>query len=85
MTVWYGVAGGVGVSIIFGVVFISIYYTASSNLFSGKNRDWFKGIISWIAALLITILGFAMLRFLGWEAKWRRKLAAAMAKKVSDA
>ncbi|GIL73371.1 hypothetical protein Vretimale_4789 [Volvox reticuliferus] len=83
-SVWYGVAAGVGVSIIFGVIFIAVYYTAKDNLFAGKNRDWFKGIISWIAALLITILGFAMLRFLGWEAKWKRKLAAAMAEKVPE-
>ncbi len=80
---WWGVAAGVGVSIIFGVIFISIYYTAQSNLFKGKNRDWFKGIIAWIAAVLITILGFAMLRFLGWEEKWKRRLNAALADKVS--
>ncbi|GLC38037.1 hypothetical protein PLESTB_000443600 [Pleodorina starrii] len=83
--VWWGVAGGVGVSIIFGVVFIAIFYTAKNSLFAGKNRDWFKGIISWIAGFLITILGFAMLRFLGWENKWKRKLAAAIAKKVPEA
>ncbi|GLI69194.1 hypothetical protein VaNZ11_013763 [Volvox africanus] len=83
-SVWYGVAAGVGVSIVFGVVFIAVYYTAKNNLFSGKNRDWFKGVISWIAAVLITILGFAMLRFLGWESKWKRKLAAAMAEKIPE-
>ncbi|EFJ41749.1 hypothetical protein VOLCADRAFT_77510 [Volvox carteri f. nagariensis] len=82
--VWYGVAAGVGVSIVFGVIFIAIYYTARDNLFSGKKRAMFKGVISWIAAFLITILGFAMLRFLGWEAKWKRKLEAAMAAKVPD-
>lgn len=81
--VWWAVAAGVGVSIIFGVIFISIYYTAQNNLFKGKNRDWFKGIISWIAAVLITILGFAMLRFLGWEEKWKRRLNAALADRVS--
>ncbi|PNH12297.1 Plasma membrane iron permease [Tetrabaena socialis] len=80
--VWWGVVGGVVVSIIFGVIFISVYYTAQSNLFKGKNRDWFKGIISWVAALLITILGFAMLRFLGWEEKWKRRLIAKMATKL---
>ncbi|GIL42605.1 hypothetical protein Vafri_569 [Volvox africanus] len=83
-SVWYGVAVGVGVSIVFGAIFITVYYTAKDNLFSGKNRDWFKGVISWVAAVLITVLGFAMLRFLGWEAKWKRKLAAAMAKKIPE-
>ncbi|KXZ41484.1 hypothetical protein GPECTOR_439g322 [Gonium pectorale] len=83
--VWWGVAGGVGVSIIFGIIFIVVFYTAQNNLFAGTNRDWFKGIISWIAALLITILGFAMLRFLGWEEKWKRKLHAELAKKLPDA
>ncbi len=80
--VWYGVLGGVGVSIIFGVIFIALYYTAQSNLFKGTNRDWFKGIISWIAAALITYLGFAMLRFIGWEDKWKRRLEAAVQKEV---
>ncbi|GFR40538.1 hypothetical protein Agub_g1111, partial [Astrephomene gubernaculifera] len=82
--VWYGVAAGVAVSIVFGIIFIAVYYTAKNNLFQGKNRDWFKGVISWVAALLITILGFAMLRFLGWEEKWKRRLTAAVAKKVPD-
>lgn len=81
--VWWGVAGGVGVSIIFGIIFIAVYYTAQSNLFKGTNRDWFKGIISWIAAALITYLGFAMLRFVGWEEKWKRRLEAAVQQKVS--
>jgi hypothetical protein len=80
--VWYGVAAGVAISIVFGVIFIVIFYVAKDSLFAGKRRDWFKGIICWIAALLITILGFAMLRFLGWEAKWKRKLAAAIKEKV---
>ncbi len=71
-----------GVSIIFGIIFIVVYYTAQSNLFKGTNRDWFKGIISWIAAALITYLGFAMLRFIGWEDKWKRRLEAAVQKKV---
>lgn len=83
--VWWGVAGGVAVSILFGIIFIALYYTAQNNLFKGKNRDWFKGIISYIAAALITYLAFAMLRFLGWEEKWKRKLGAAIAAKVPDA
>lgn len=82
--VWWGVASGVTVSIIFGVIFIAIYYTAQQNLFKGKNRDWFKGIVSYIAAALITYLGFAMLRFLGWEAKWKRKLGAQLIAKVPE-
>lgn len=79
-TVWWAVLAGVGGSIIFGVIFVVLYYVAQNNLFQGRNRDIFKGVISWVAALLIAILAFAMLRFLGWEAKWKRRLEASAAK-----
>lgn len=34
----------------------------------------FKGVVAWVAAIFITFLAFAMLRYKGWEDKWARKL-----------
>lgn len=41
-----------------------------------------QGAICWVAAIFITMLAFAMLRYKGWETKWERKLQATAAKKV---
>ena len=56
---------------------------AKDNIFQGRNQFIFKGATAWLASLLITILAFAMLRFMGWEEKWKRRLGEA-AKKVSE-
>lgn len=79
--VWWGVAAGVGLSILFGVIFSVVYYVAKSQLFQGSSKMIFRGVISWVAAILITILAFAMLRFLGWEDKWERRMKEAAIKR----
>lgn len=76
LAVWWGVAAGVGGSIIFGIIFVCIYYVARDNVFQGKNRNIFKGAIAWFAGALIAIFAFAMLRYRGWEDKIKRKLEA---------
>lgn len=80
--VWWGIWGGVLTSVLFGVIFVVVFYVAKNNLFAGHNKDWFKGVICWLAAALISYLGFKMFRFIGWEEKWKRKLTAAAAEKV---
>lgn len=83
--VWWGVGLGVAVSILFGIIFIVLYYKAAQNLFSGPNQMLFKGIVSWIACLMITYLAFTMLQFFGWEDKWKRKLDIIAAKQLKQA
>ena len=60
------------------------YYVFRNAIFvyESKSAEIFQGIVAWVAAVIITILAFAMLRFLGWEAKWQRRLDA-VAKQVS--
>eukprot|EP00798_Chlamydomonas_sp_ICE-L_P024889 gene24889-10554_t len=82
--VWWGVGLGFVVSIIISVVFIVIYYAAKDNIFQGRNQFIFNGSISLLAAFLISFLAFAMLRFLGWEEKWKRKLKEAAEKAAEE-
>ena len=83
--VWWGVGLGVVVSILFGIIFIVIYYKAAQNLFQGPNQMIFKGAVSWMACLMITYLAFTMLQFFGWEDKWKRKLDIIGAKQLKQA
>ena len=82
--VWWGVGLGVCASLIFGIVFIVLYYKAAQNLFQGPNQMIFKGVVSWIASFMITYLAFTMLQFSGWEEKWRRKLALVSSKQLQQ-
>lgn len=76
--VWIGALAGVAISIVIGIVFIIIFYVANSKIFSGHAQSIFKGVVSWIASLLITVVAFHMLKFYNVERKWRRKLQGAL-------
>lgn len=76
--VWFGALSGLGISIILGTVFILVFYLANTKLLSGTASLIFKGCICWIAAFLITIVSFAMLKFYNLERKWKRKLTSAV-------
>lgn len=80
--VWWGVAAGIGISLVLAGVFAVLFYVAQNNVFTGKNLLIFKGTVGWVACIFITYLAFAMLRYEGWEAKWERKLAAQGIKEV---
>ncbi|GAB4814914.1 hypothetical protein N2152v2_001960 [Parachlorella kessleri] len=75
--VWIGAGVGLLIAIIIGVVFCVIFYVANNKIFSGDGELIFKGVISWIACLMITIVAFAMLKFYNLERKWRHKLESA--------
>jgi high-affinity Fe2+/Pb2+ permease len=78
--VWLGALSGVGVSVAFGIVFVIIFYVAKNQLFSGSGRFIFQGLLCYTAACLITVLAFAMLRFMNYEKKWERRLNEAAEK-----
>ncbi|KAF8056339.1 SHM4 [Scenedesmus sp. PABB004] len=75
--VWWGAGVGIGASIIAGGVFAALYYLAATKLFQGNGKLIFQGVISYLACILITYLGFAMMRFGGLEQKYMRKLDGA--------
>lgn len=72
--VWFGAIAGVVVSVILGVIFVLVFYLANTKLLDDKASSIFKGVICWVASLLITVVAFAMLKFYNLERKWRHKL-----------
>ena len=78
--VWWGAASGILVSVLLGIVFVTVFYLTKSKVMTGASKAIFKGYINLVAVLLITMLSFAMLRFMNYEKKWADKLEAAAAK-----
>ncbi len=78
--VWWGALAGISVSLVLGIAFVIVFYVTRTRVFSGAGEAIFKGYINLIAAFLIALLAFAMLRFMNYEKKWERKLEAAASK-----
>ena len=72
--VWFGALLGVVISVIIGIIFVLVFYLANTKLMSDQASLIFKGCICWLAAILITVVAFAMLKFYNLERKWKRKL-----------
>eukprot|EP00898_Chlorokybus_atmophyticus_P005237 jgi/Chlat1/5714/Chrsp38S05550 len=81
--VWWGAGLGLAVAILVGVVFLIIYYTLDKEVFSGKGEQIFEGVVLTIATVMITVLGFAMLKMMAMQAKFERKLAAMAEKNLA--
>eukprot|EP00878_Enallax_costatus_P000214 GHUV01000275.1.p1 GENE.GHUV01000275.1~~GHUV01000275.1.p1 ORF type:complete len:461 (+),score=117.55 GHUV01000275.1:285-1667(+) len=81
--VWWGATAGIVMSIIAGGIFAAVYYLAQAKLFQGHGKLIFQGVISYVACILITYLGFAMMRFGNLEKKYMRKLDGAAQKAVA--
>jgi len=81
--VWFGAFAGIAVSVVLGAIFMTIFYIAKENLFSGESERAFKGVITLLAAALITVLAFAMVKMITWEKKFEQKLKEATLKAVS--
>lgn len=72
--VWWGALSGVGLAIALGIVFICLFWVAKNSVFSGEGKIIFEGFLFLIAGWLITVLGFAMLKFKNYERKWEAKI-----------
>jgi len=70
---WLGVAAGLLIVLIIGGAFIGTYYRYGVDHFSASEDLW-EGIFSLIAAIIITIMGAALLRISKLQDKWRVKL-----------
>lgn len=53
-------------------------FVTSLPLPPSRAQSIFKGVVSWVASLLITVVAFHMLKFYNVERKWRRKLEGAL-------
>jgi high-affinity iron transporter len=78
--VWWGAGSGVGICLIIGGAFIGVFYGLGNDIWS-KAEDLWEGIFYLVAALIITIMGLALLRINKTKEKWKVKIAKALAEK----
>lgn len=75
--VWVGSFAGVGICLIIGGAFIGVFYGLGHDIWS-QSEDLWEGIFYLIAAIIITIMGLALLRINKTKEKWRVKIAQAL-------
>ena len=79
--VWLGSAAGIIVCLIIGGVFIGVFYGLGKDIWT-KSEDLWEGIFYLIAAIIISVMGLAMLRINKMKEKWRVKIAQSLAERT---
>ncbi|CCX31847.1 Similar to Plasma membrane iron permease; acc. no. Q09919 [Pyronema omphalodes CBS 100304] len=80
--VWAGTLAGLFICLVIGAGMISAFYRLRRNLWSGAEDLW-EGLFSVVASIVITIMGFALLRVNKLRSKWIVKISAAMDNQTS--
>lgn len=75
--VWLGVGLGFSICLIVGAAVIGTFYTVGVNHWDSSEL-YYEGAFALFAALIITVVGAALLRISKMQDKWRVKLAAAL-------
>ncbi|KAI8076851.1 iron permease FTR1/Fip1/EfeU [Halteromyces radiatus] len=75
--VWIGAGTGLAICLCIGAAFIAVWYTLLNDLW-GNSEDIWEGCFSLLATIMITVMGFAMLKTEKLQDKWKVKLAKAM-------
>lgn len=75
--VWLGVGLGFFICLVVAAAVIGTFYTVGKNAWNGSEK-YYEGAFSLFAALIITVVGAALLRISKMQEKWRVKLAAAL-------
>ncbi|KID91621.1 Iron permease FTR1 [Metarhizium guizhouense ARSEF 977] len=75
--VWLGVAAGFFLCMVVAAALIGVFYTVGSNSWE-NNENYYEGAFCLFAAVIITVMGAALLRIGKMQAKWRVKLAKAI-------
>ncbi|KAH7242053.1 iron transporter [Fusarium tricinctum] len=75
--VWLGTASGFALCVIGSGVIIGIFYILGNDTWA-DHEYYYEGVFSLISAIIITIMGGALLRVGKMEDKWRAKLAKAI-------
>ncbi|KAF9148843.1 high-affinity iron permease [Linnemannia schmuckeri] len=75
--IWAGTGLGLLISLAIGGGFILVWNWYGKNLWAASEGIW-VGCFSFIAVLMITLIGIAMLRTNQMQEKWKLKLAKAM-------
>ena len=72
-----GTGIGLGICIILGAAFVGAFYGLGKNHWAGTENIW-EGAFAIFAAIIITLMGAALLRVSKLQDKWRVKLAKAL-------
>ncbi|KAF9985291.1 high-affinity iron permease [Mortierella antarctica] len=75
--VWAGTFLGLLISLAIGAGFVIIWNLYATDLWAASEGIW-VGCFSFVAVLMITVMGIAMLRTNQMQEKWKLKLAKAM-------
>ncbi|OGM43582.1 plasma membrane iron permease [Aspergillus bombycis] len=75
--VWWGVAIGLFICLCIGGGMIGAFYGYGKDHFASTEDLW-EGIFALVAAVIITVMGAALLRVNKLQEKWRVKLAQAL-------
>ncbi|KAG7913963.1 hypothetical protein KL927_004942 [Ogataea polymorpha] len=77
LQVWVGALSGLAICLCLGAIFIAVFYLVGSDLWSVAERVW-EGVFSIVSALIIAVMGMALLRINQLQSKWKWKLGAAL-------
>ncbi|KAF2194872.1 plasma membrane iron permease [Zopfia rhizophila CBS 207.26] len=78
--IWVGVALGIFICLCIGAGMIGAFYGLNKNVFEKAENIW-EGIFSLVAAIIITLMGAALLRINKLQDKWRVRIAKAVQSK----
>ena len=82
MQVWFGTGLGVFICLVIGAGVIGAFYSLGRASWSGAEELW-EGAFAFVAAVIITLMGAALLRVSKMRGKWRVKLSKALEAKPS--
>ncbi|MCQ6463328.1 FTR1 family protein, partial [Vibrio parahaemolyticus] len=75
--IWLGAVLGFLLCLIVGGALIGTFYTVGSNAWSAAEY-YYEGVFYLLAAVIISVMGVALLRIGKMQEKWRVKLAEAL-------
>lgn len=78
--IWFGVGLGLLIVLCIGAGMIGAFYALGKDKFSGTEDIW-EGTFGLLAAVIISVMGAALLRVSKLQDKWRVKLARALENK----
>ncbi|KAK7178472.1 iron permease FTR1 family protein [Paraphaeosphaeria sporulosa] len=80
--IWWGIGLGVFVCLVIAAGIIGTFYTVGRNAFDSAEYIY-EGVFSLVAAVIITLMGAALLRVSKLQDKWRVKIAKVLEQKDS--
>lgn len=73
LQVWLGAFAGLGICMIIGGIFITLFYFIGTDLWSYAERIW-EGLFSILSSIIIAMMGVALLRINAMKNKWKAKM-----------